>query len=138
MAARAQDVAELVHPLEQAGAGEGVDGERHRGAARQREGLRGQVDGHLGVGPRGQLREERGVGAGVDGHRQQAVLQGVVLEDVGEGGADHRPEAEAGERPGGVLAGGAAAEVVAGQQHLGALRARWLSTNSGLGRAVGP
>ena len=86
-------------------------GQRHASAS-----ARSTVSSASGV--RGQLREQRRVGVRLDGDRQQAVLERVVPEDVGERGADHGPEAEAGERPGRVLARGAAAEVVAGEQDL--------------------
>ena len=72
----------------------------------------------------------------VDDDRQQAVLERVAPEDVGERGADHRAEAEAGERPRRVLARGAAAEVVARQQDLRALGVGVFRTKSGFG-AVG-
>ena len=44
------------------------------------------------------------------------VLAGVGEEDVGEAGSDDDEEAEVGKRPGGVLAGAAAAEVFAGDE----------------------
>ena len=52
-------------------------------------------------------------------------------------GADDRAEAELGERPGGVLARAAAAEIIAGEQHLSALRARLVEDEIGLGMAFG-
>jgi hypothetical protein len=55
---------------------------------------------------------------------QQRILQRILLENVGEAGADHGAEAELRERPRGVLAGAAAAEVIAGQQNLRAFAAR--------------
>ena len=51
-------------------------------------------------------------------NRQDAVLEAVVEEDVGEGGRDHAADAEIQQRPGRVLARGAAAEVLAGDQDL--------------------
>ena len=47
----------------------------------------------------------------VEDRRQQPDLRAVGVEDVGEGRRDDRLEAEVLQRPGGVLAGGAAAEV---------------------------
>src|SRR4029079_19008037 len=49
-------------------------------------------------------------------HRQQPDLRAVDVEDVGEGGGDDRLEAEVLERPGGLLAGRAAAEVGPGDE----------------------
>src|SRR5690606_14095503 len=46
------------------------------------------------------------------------VLEAVVVEDVGEACGDHAPDAEIGERPGSMLAGRAAAEIVARDQDL--------------------
>jgi hypothetical protein len=53
-----------------------------------------------------------------------AVLAGVGEEDVGECGRDDGAEAVVAERPGGVLAARAAAEVLAGDEDLRALVAR--------------
>ena len=49
--------------------------------------------------------------------RQHAVLEAVVVEDVGEAGGDDDAKAVVLERPGGVLAAGAAAEIPPGQEH---------------------
>ena len=49
--------------------------------------------------------EQRLVGFCVHDDGQQAVLEGIVAENIGERGADDGPEAEAGQRPGSVLAG---------------------------------
>src|SRR5690348_12447857 len=49
-------------------------------------------------------------------HRQQSVLQGVVVEDVSELGADHGTEAMVDERPRGMLTRRAAAEIAAGDE----------------------
>src|ERR1019366_5871804 len=53
---------------------------------------------------------------------QQRILQRVLLENIGEAGGDDGAEAPLGERPGSVLARAAAAEVIARQEHLNALR----------------
>src|SRR3954453_11072287 len=52
----------------------------------------------------------------VEDRRQQPDLGAVGVEDVGEGGRDDRLEAEVLQRPGGVLAGGTAAEVGSGDE----------------------
>ena len=49
-----------------------------------------------------------------DPDRQDAVLEAIVVEDVGEVGRDHAADAEVEQRPGRVLARRAAAEIVAG------------------------
>ena len=68
------------------------------------------------------IGEQPGVGLLVDDHGQQAVLQAVGAEDVGELGADDGLEAEILQRPGRVFARRAAADVAAGDQDGGALR----------------
>ncbi len=55
---------------------------------------------------------------------EQAVLQAVIEEDVSETGCDDDSKAVVGERPDGILAGGAAAEIVSGHQDLRALVGR--------------
>src|SRR5580704_8763772 len=50
--------------------------------------------------------------------RQHAVLEAVVVENVAERGRDHAGDAEIQQRPRRVLARGAAAEIVAGDQNL--------------------
>ena len=83
------------------------------------DGLGFEVDGDL-VG-RGLWRypvgEEFDVGLG-EADEDHAVLAGVGEEDVGEAGGDDDEKAEVGERPGGVLAGAAAAEVLSGDEDL--------------------
>ncbi len=85
------------------------------------DGLGFEVDGDLVV--RILLRamhQEFDVGFG-EADEDHAVLAGVREEDVGEAGSDDGEEAEVGERPGGVLAGAAAAEVLSGDEDLRAL-----------------
>ena len=69
--------------------------------------------------------------------RQQSVFERVVAEDIGEGGGDDRADAPAGQRPGGMLARGAAAEVIAGQQDLRALVLGLVERQTRVGRAIG-
>src|SRR3990172_6373545 len=64
--------------------------------------------------------EKRAVDLFSDLDGDEPVFHRVPFEDVGDGVAHHRSEAEAEERPGSVLAGGAAAEVLACDQNLGA------------------
>ena len=53
-----------------------------------------------------------------DGHRQQEVVQGVVLKDICEEAADDDVEAGVFDCPGGVFTAGAAAEVLACHEDL--------------------
>ena len=57
--------------------------------------------------------------SGTDLDRQHAVLEAVVVEDVAELRRDHAADAVVHQRPGRVLARGAAAEVVVGDDDLG-------------------
>lgn len=69
------------------------------------------LDFAAGVGLSGDLGQD-GLVADDDG--QHAVLEGVVEEDIGEGGGDDALDAEVEEGPGGVFTGTTAAEVGAG------------------------
>src|SRR5918998_1023114 len=71
-------------------------------------------DDGLGVLPDGLQESLDGLLGQVDG--EEAVLGGVVPEDVGEGGCYHRLEAVVFYRPDGVFAAGPRAEVLAGDQ----------------------
>ena len=64
--------------------------------------------------------------------RQERILEGVALEDIRERSADYRPEAELRQRPRGVLARTAAAEIVARQQNFRVLSARRVEDEIGL------
>src|SRR6185436_7530643 len=68
---------------------------------------------------------------------EQPVLQRIVLEDVGDGGADHGAKPIIVQRPGGVLAGRAAAEVVPGDEHGGAGGLGLVEDEVGPGLAAG-
>ena len=74
---------------------------------------------------------------GSHGDRQQAVLQRVVAEDVGEAGADDGADAPGHERPRGVLARRAAAEVVARQEDGPARHRRPVQDELGIRRPIG-
>src|SRR5262249_31578511 len=69
---------------------------------------------------------------------QQAVLEAVAAEDVGEARGDHGAEAVVLERPRRVLAGGAAAEIAAGDQDAGAPVRRVVELEIGIERSVLP
>src|SRR5690606_21881387 len=119
-----QGQADVVQAVEQAVLAEGVHLEAVLHAIGAGDRLRRQVHGQ-GVALAGFALAEQLVDLGVGQHdRQQAVLEAVVVEDVGEAGRDDRAEAILVQRPRRVLARGAAAEVLARQQHAGALVAR--------------
>ena len=115
----AQGEVDVVEPLEQPPAGVVVDRERDRevlGGDR----LRLQVDGQLEAGALlDLLPQQLDVGL-LDGRGQQARLRAVALEDVAEARRDHRAEPEVHQRPDGVLARGAGAEVRARDEHAAA------------------
>ena len=80
--------------------------------------------------------EERGDRVAGEDDGEKAVLVGVVAEDFAERGGDDAAEAGVHQRPNGVLAGGAAAEVVARQEDLRALAFRTVQGEVGDARAV--
>ena len=129
-----QQEAELVDAVQQAVAREGLERKLHGRAVGQREraSLASRCcSSHAGI------RQQPGVRLLVDDDRQQAVLERVAAEDVGDLGADHGVEAEVQQRPGRVLARGAAAEVAAGDEDRAARGLGLFSTKSGFGAAVG-
>src|SRR5918993_586436 len=115
------DVPDLVRAGQQHHLAERVDVEVERGAIRQQDALLRQVDAQLERGVRLYGVQQPLVGLGIHDDRQHAVLEGVAPEDVGEAGRQDRPHSPAAERPRRVLARAAGPEVVAGDQHLGAL-----------------
>ena len=78
-----------------------------------------QVDRQRGVGAALGVVEQLLQVLGADLDRQHAVLEAVVVEDVAELGRDHAADAVVHQRPGRVLARGAAAEIVVGDHDLG-------------------
>jgi len=69
----------------------------------------------------------------VNDDRDQAILQGVIAEDIGNRGADDGAEPEPGQRPGCVLTARSAAKVVSRQRIWQPEEAGWLRTKPGLG-----
>ena len=97
-------------PFSSRSPGLGVDLERRpRGRRTRRPGARGRRS------PRSACISARTSSSG-SAHRQQAGLRAVAVEDVREAGRDDRLEAEVLQRPDGVLARGAAAEVAPGHE----------------------
>ncbi len=103
-AARSMQPADLVLALEQHLSREGVDLEGDVLVARQMHDLRLEIDGDLGFRLGSELVEELTVRVLVHDDRQQAVLERVAAEDVGEAGRDDGPDAPRRQRPGRVLA----------------------------------
>src|SRR5262245_42754308 len=111
---RAEGHADVVEALQQAPADLGIDleGDRHELAV-------GTRIAHLAGAqidlPFPDLRQRPALLVGKH-HRQQPDLRAVGVEDVGEARRDDRLEAVVLKAPGGVLARGAAAEVLAGDE----------------------
>src|ERR1700733_12750617 len=68
--------------------------------------------------------------------RQHAVLEAVIVEDVAKRGRDDAADAEIEQRPRRMLAARTAAEIVAGNQHLGVAVARLVEDEIGILAAV--
>ncbi len=66
-------------------------------------------------------------------HRHHAVVDGVAVEDIGKARGYDDLEAVVGQRPGGVLAARATAEVLAGQQDAGTGELRLVEHELGVG-----
>src|SRR5438445_1971966 len=107
---------ELVDPVQQTVSGKRIDRERVRRSVGQRRALRGEIDGHPCARRFRQLVDEACIRSGSKGDWEQAVLERVVPEDIGEAGADDGAEAEVEQCPWRVLARRAAAKVVAGDE----------------------
>src|SRR5262245_6257614 len=118
----AQREADLVEAVQQAVLAERVDVEAEAlRVVGRRDGLAFQVDYQPEAGKRGGLVEQAIDLVLAQHHRQEAVLEAVGEENVGEGRRDHAAEAVVHQRPRRVLARRAAAEVLAREQDVRAL-----------------
>jgi hypothetical protein len=108
-----QRQADVVQAVKQAMLFEGIDIELDDTSIRAADFLLFQIDGDRGVGAATGVIHQLVEVFLADDDRQNAVLEAVVVEDVGEAGGDHAADAEVEKRPWGVLARGAAAEIVA-------------------------
>src|SRR6478736_4297703 len=118
----AQREADLVETVHQAVLAERVDVEAHRlRAVDGRDGLAFQIDDQPESRERRRFVEQLVDLVLAQHYRQKAVLEAVVEENVGERRRDHAAEARVHQRPGRVLARGAAAEVLAREQDARAL-----------------
>ncbi len=91
-----------------------------RAAIRTLDGLGLEVDGEGGIGAALGIVEEELELLGRHHEGQDAVLEAVVVEDVGKARRNDAADAEVEQGPGGMLAARAAAEIVAGDDDLGA------------------
>src|SRR5690606_12865130 len=101
---------DVVEPVQQAIALEVVDVELDHTAVGTADFLGFEVDGQRRVrAARGVVHELVEI-LRADRYRENAVLEAVIVEDVGEAGGDHAAYAEIEQRPGRVFARGSAAE----------------------------
>ena len=91
---------DIVEPVEQAVLAEGIDIEADRAAVGTADLLIRQVDGDGGVGAALGVVLQLLQVVGADDDRQNAVLEAVVVENVGEGRRDDAADAEVEQRPG--------------------------------------
>ena len=98
---------------------------------------RGEIDGEgVALFGFGLLEELIDFGFGEDGG-EDAVLEAVVVEDVGVAGSDDGAEAVVFDAPGSVFAAGAATEIGAGEKDGGAFVAREIEDEIGIGFFAG-
>ena len=114
----AQGEADVVEAIQQAVFAERVDVEVRVEALVVGDGLGFEVDGELVLWIFGAAVEQRLYILFAEADEDDAVLARVREEDVGEGGRDDGEEAVLVERPCGVLARAAAAEVLSGDENL--------------------
>src|SRR5215469_9257450 len=127
---------DIVQPVQQAVLAKRVDLEMDFFAIRARDRLGLQVDGHdrvralLGIFHQlfDDLLRQR--------DRQDAVLEAVVVKDVGKGGRDDTADPEIVQRPGSVLAARTAAEILCADQDFGIAVGRLIEHEVGVLRAV--
>src|SRR5882757_3270870 len=115
---------DIVEAVQQAVLAEGVDLEMHRAAVGTLDLLLLEVDLDDGIGAAARIVHQLGDDLLRHPDRQDAVLEAVVVEDVGEILGDDATDAEIEQRPGSVLAARAAAEIGAGDDDLGVLVGR--------------
>src|SRR5216684_1662928 len=109
---------DIVEAVQQAVLAERVDVEFDDAAIGPGDRLAGEIDSEPGVGALLGVVHQLVDDLLRQPDRQDAVLEAVVVEDVGEARRDDAADAEIQERPGRVLARAAAAEILAGDQDL--------------------
>src|SRR5260221_556323 len=127
---------DIVEAVEQAVLAERVDVEFDATAIRAGDLLLVEIDGDDGIGAAlGVVHQLVDIRL-LQRDRQDAVLEAVVVEDVGEARRDDAGDAEIEERPGRVLAARAAAEIFAGDEDLGLAIGRLVEDEIGVFGAV--
>ena len=119
-----QRQADGVEPAIQTVFSERVDLEASAGAVWGDYRLVSKIHGQLVSGRRNNPLHHGQDFVGFQHDRQDAVLEAVVVKNVGEARCDDATEALVEERPGGMFTRRSAAEVVAGQENRRALEAR--------------
>jgi hypothetical protein len=100
----AEEIAHLIRAGEEHGPGERIDVEGQIVVTREVDDLGLEVDRQFGVRVAPDEVEQLTMSIGVDDDRQEAVLERVVAEDVGEAGRQDRPDAPRGQGPRRVFA----------------------------------
>jgi spore maturation protein CgeB len=130
--------ADLVEAMHQAVLQPWVDVEADRLAVVARHRLVGKIHRQRRVGAALGMGHQPGELVRRHRDRQEAVLEAVLVKNVGERRRDHAPDAPVEERPRRMLARGAAAEIVACDENLRAGIGRLIERKVGVGRAVRP
>src|SRR3989344_1148451 len=115
---------DIVEAVQQAVLAKRVDLKLAHGARWRRHRLRAKVHGQPVTRRRFRLAKQAIHRVALQHDRQQAILEAVVVEDIGVARCDDNPEPVIHERPRGMFARGTATEVVAREQDLRALVAR--------------
>ena len=112
-------LADIVETVEQQVLAERVDAERDLLAVRPDHHLPRQVHGDPRIAAHLRVFHQLVADGARQLDRQDAVLEAVVVEDVGEARRDHAADAEIQQRPGRMFARRAAAEILVRDQDLG-------------------
>src|SRR5690349_4558232 len=113
----AENEAQLVEPLQQAGSRETVDGKWGLQTA-ELQLLLHQVHGHLRFRISPERLDQGTVPGFIEFDGEHAILQRILLEDIGEGSRDQDTKAEVSNRPYSMFTRAAASEIGAGDQNL--------------------
>src|SRR5215471_10467063 len=111
--------ADVVEAVQQTMLAESINLEMHLVAVRPRDRLSREVDRHHGIGALAGILHQLIDDLFGQGNRQDAVLEAIIIEDVGKARRDDAADAEIEKRPGRVLAARPAAKIVRSDQDLG-------------------
>jgi len=114
-----QGLADVVEAVQQEMLAERVHLERDFLAGGPHDDLPFEIDGEARVAAEAGVVHQRFADLARQLDRQDAVLEAVAMENVGEIGRNHAAYAEIQQRPGRVFSGRAAAEILEGDQDLG-------------------